>query len=82
VVTCPGHGLRWNVKTGELVESDESEGHPAIRHQAIQGRRQGLQGHQALSIEGATQSVRGVSHGMRMASLRNRSSKSDFRGYL
>jgi hypothetical protein len=21
VVTCPGHGLRWNVKTGELVPS-------------------------------------------------------------
>lgn len=21
VVTCPGHGLRWNVKTGELVRS-------------------------------------------------------------
>lgn len=24
VVTCPGHGLRWNVKTGELVPTSPS----------------------------------------------------------
>ena len=25
VVTCPGHGLRWNVKTGELVTARKGE---------------------------------------------------------
>ena len=25
VVTCPGHGLRWNVVTGELVRGNECE---------------------------------------------------------
>ena len=24
VVTCPGHGLRWNIKTGEMVRSSPS----------------------------------------------------------
>jgi hypothetical protein len=26
VVTCPGHGLRWNIKTGELVTSPSATG--------------------------------------------------------
>ncbi len=31
VVTCPGHGLRWNVATGELVVDHEIAGPPDLR---------------------------------------------------